>query len=584
MCGFFFYYSKTKKRLSKEEISNLKKIQHARGPDYSGYINYKNCHFFHNRLKIIDLKNVSNQPMISSKSGNLIIFNGEIYNFQELKDKFLKNYSFYSKSDTEVILYLYEELGADFINHLNGIFSFIIFDAKKNSVYLARDRFGVKPLNIYNDNKSLIISSEIKPILYIKNDISINQNLIKDYLINGYVHHSSKTLFKKVFLLDQASYKIFNLNYFKFVKNKIYWKLKKDKSLMVKTSEEFKENYQYQFKRSLDLNFTSDVDISMLISSGFDSRYMYKTLEKYYDSNIKTFTFGWGDKKYDESNFVEKNIIKNNKNHKTYKVKLDNFIDNLNNMIHLSESPIGGLGTYGVFKITEFIKKQNIKVILSGEGSDELNFGYVNMHASFINELKDKSKQKKELNYFNELYNETLSLKELKDKYLKSNLLTPDGMPMSLKSNKKDLTSEQIQKNYVHKFKLPKLLHFQDRAGGGYGIESRYPFLDHELVNFCFSNNNEYKISNGITKNHIRLEEDNRLSKKFVASPQREFLKDNYKNIFKYIKGGHLEELELIDIKKFQKDYFNYSKRKELGNSFFVWKVLNMELFLNKFL
>ena len=291
-----------------------------------------------------------------------------------------------------------------------------------------------------------------------------------------------------------------------------------------------------------------------------------------------------GKKKYDESKYVEKNIINSIKNHKTYKVSLDNFLEDLQNMINLSESPIGGLGTFGVFQMYKFIQKQNIKVVLSGEGSDELNFGYKNMHASFINEITDKDKQAKELIIFNKIYKENLSIQELINKYLKANLLTPDGREMSLSNKTSTLSSANIQKNYIKKYKLPKLLHFQDRAGGGYGIESRYPYLENDLVDFCFSNNNEYKIINGITKQHIRLNKDKRLTKKFVASPQREFFKNNFKNIFEYVKNGNLKKLGLVDIDEFENSYYSYSIDKNLGNSFFAWKVLNMEIFLINFI
>tara|TARA_B100001093_G_scaffold505879_1_gene563906 strand:- start:2311 stop:4065 length:1755 start_codon:yes stop_codon:yes gene_type:complete len=584
MCGFFFYYNNDGDKLNIKQISELKKIQHKRGPDYAGFIKYKNCYFFHNRLKIIDLKNVSNQPMMCKKTGNVIIFNGEIYNFSNLKEKYLRDYKFFSKSDTEVILYLYEKLGYEFVRQLNGIFSFVIYDQKKNIIYIARDRFGVKPLNIYYDNKEIIFSSEIKPILYLKNNISINKRLVNQYLINGYIHHSTRTLFDKITTLDQAFYQIFDLNKFNFTKKQQYWKLKKNKSLHVKSADEFKKVYHEYFKNSLNLNITSDVDISMMLSSGFDSRFMYNKLEEFYEHKIKTFSFGWNDKKYDESQYVENNIIKSKSNHKTFKINLDNFLVDLEHMIKLSESPIGGLGSFGVFKMYESIQKQNIKVVLSGEGSDELNFGYINMHASYINEINDKTKQKKELNIFNEIYDENLSLDNLRNKYLKANLLTPDGKEMSNLNNSTTLSSNKIQNNYIKKYKLPKLLHFQDRAGGGYGIESRYPYLENDLVDFCFSNNNEYKIINGITKQHIRLNEDKRLTKKFVAAPQREFFKKNYKSIYEYIKNGNLKKLGLVDINEFEKLYHSYSKSNNLGNSFFAWKILNMEIFLNNFI
>ena len=123
-------------------------------------------------------------------------------------------------------MHLYEKLGYEFVKQLNGIFSFVIFDKKKNIIYIARDRFGVKPLNIYHDHEEIIFSTEIKPIL-LKNNISINIRLIKQYLLNGYLHHNNKTLFNDISTLDQARFKVFDLNKFKFTHDEEYWKLKK---------------------------------------------------------------------------------------------------------------------------------------------------------------------------------------------------------------------------------------------------------------------------------------------------------------------------------------------------------------------
>ena len=143
--------------------------------------------------------------MVCKKTGNIIIFNGEIYNFNYLKNKYLRDYQFYTNSDTEVILHLYEKLGYEFVKQLNGIFSFVIFDNKKNIIYIARDRFGVKPLNIYHDHeRDNLKAGQLNHILFLKNNISINIRLIKQYLLNGYLHHNNKTLFNDISTLDQA--------------------------------------------------------------------------------------------------------------------------------------------------------------------------------------------------------------------------------------------------------------------------------------------------------------------------------------------------------------------------------------------
>ena len=152
MCGYTFYFDKdSTKPISQKIVKNILNLQKHRGPDFSKYVSYKNYHFFHNRLKIIDLSDKANQPM-NDDNGNIILFNGEIYNYLELIKKFnIKNLK--TKSDTEVILHLYNKLGKDFVKELNGIFTFLIYNKKNNEIFVARDRFGVKPLFYYYDKK-----------------------------------------------------------------------------------------------------------------------------------------------------------------------------------------------------------------------------------------------------------------------------------------------------------------------------------------------------------------------------------------------------------------------------------------------
>ena len=159
----------------------------------------------------------------------------------------------------------------------------------------------------------------------------------------------------------------------------------------------------------------------------------------------------------------------------------------------------------------------------------------------------------------------------------------PDGTMMSNDKNKKSITLDQMILNYVFKIKLPKLLSFLDKSGGAFGLETRFPFLDHNLVEFCFSNPANYKISNGQTKaNLTSFLNQRKINKLFVVTPQREFIKKNYFEILEYIKGGYLENKNLINLKSFENELISYSKNKSLGNSFFAWKVLNLEIFFKK--
>ena len=189
MCGFLVYASKSNNILSEVIKKKILNSQKHRGPDKSSYIKIDNIYFFHNRLKIIDLSDKANQPFISNKTGNIIVFNGEIYNFKELRKKLL-NRKFKSHSDTEVLLYLYEKYGDNFVKFINGMFSIVIYDKKKKKLFSVRDRFGIKPLYMYQDKEKVIYSTEIKPILLLNNKIVPDLEEIKKYIATGLLYEN----------------------------------------------------------------------------------------------------------------------------------------------------------------------------------------------------------------------------------------------------------------------------------------------------------------------------------------------------------------------------------------------------------
>ena len=398
----------------------------------------------------------------------------------------------------------------------------------------------------------------------------------------GELCNSKKTLFKNVYYHDTSTVNIYSLNLRKIIKSFKYWNLKKDKNLYCKSREEFLENYNFLFKKSLKLNLISDRPIGLALSSGIDSSYILKQLQNEKLNNYMTYTFGWKNKKYDEIELTRNNENINRRLFKSLRISFNKFFENLNDAIFYHESPIGGFGTYTLYMLFKKVKKDGVKVMLTGEGSDEFNLGYLPHHAAYINEIKNRFKRKEQLGIFNKIYNKQLNLKELKNNFLKHNISAPDGTSLGANISKKDFSLDMMIKQYAFNTKLPKLLHFLDRCGGAHGIESRVPFLDHELVDFTYNNPSHYKIHNGQVKSN--LSSQSKISKKLlVATPQREFIKENYKEIMNFIEKGELIKRDLIDINKFKSEFKDYVLSKKLGNSFFVWKYLNMELFLKKF-
>ena len=606
MCGYIVYYNKNeKKSLSKSNINNILKIQKHRGPDFAGFKNEKNILFFHNRLKVIDFSSVANQPFQSQKTGNIIVFNGEIYNYKELKKKYNLN-NFQSKSDTEVILKLYENYGLSFVKQLNGIFSFIIYDKNKKTLTVARDRFGVKPLYYYFDKKKIIFSTEIKPILHFVKNYKVNLEKIKHYIASGLLDYNKNTFFKEVYSLDSATLAIFSIKKLKFIYKKKYWKLKKNKKLVCSSYKSFERKFYHYAKKSFQLNLVSDAKIALMLSSGIDSNFIKSFIERKLNFKLKCYTYGWKMKKYDEVAKLKK-LKFIDKNCKFLIVDPVKIFSNLKNLIYKFEWPLGGFATAAQHYLMKKIKKKNIKVTLSGEGCDEFMLGYRNLKILHLYDLYKKNR-----NLFNKELNNSKITREIvgnnrkkflisAKNFLNEKIYSPDGMNLEdsdlLYIKKKYLNKSKNYKfddvvlNYAFKSKLPKLLTYFDKASALTGIEGRVPLLDHNLVELVFSNSNNFKFFNGQSKypliNWLKKNNANFYASKLeVATPQREFFKNKkiFNQVMKLIKYGYLNKLKIINLDKFYNKYKQYLYQDNLGNSFFIWKIVNCELFLKNFL
>ena len=268
MCGFIGVYKKNfDVDISKNDITKALKVINHRGPDYSNVTLEKNVILGHNRLKIIDTSSSANQPFYSQDKRYALIFNGEIYNFLILKEKYFKDETFISNSDTELLLKGLINFKEGFIKHLNGMFAFLFIDFQKNKIILARDRFGKKPLYIYEDSEKIIWSSEIKAILKVpKVKKEIDLNAISEYLKRQYVPFPL-TGFKNIKKFEQSSYQIIRNGVAE--KNEKYWSL--DYCFKRKGNiNELIEEFSIIMESSVNLRLISDVPLGVFLSGGID--------------------------------------------------------------------------------------------------------------------------------------------------------------------------------------------------------------------------------------------------------------------------------------------------------------------------
>ena len=371
MCGISGIYSPVNK-IDSGIIELMSDKLHHRGPDEEGYYHNEYFHFGHKRLKIIDLGK-GQQPMISDDGRYVLVYNGELYNYKELRSNLEKNnFTFDTQSDTEVLLKMYQFHGKDCLKYFNGMFAFAIFDIKDKHLFIARDRVGIKPLYFYNKNGVFLFASELKAILqYPKLDKKLDYNFINEYFT--WRHSISDiTPFKYVKKFPAGHHAIINVNM--DIKLEKYWELDWSSNDMVSESEII-ENMEMELNNSVARRMISDVPVGVFLSGGLDSSTIAYFMSKNSSKPINTFTVGFSaGSKYDEVQYGKRVAEQIGSNH--HEINVDpTSVNNLGKIIYHMDEPIGDPAIIPTFLMSEQAK-QEVTVILSGEGSDEVNGGY----------------------------------------------------------------------------------------------------------------------------------------------------------------------------------------------------------------
>lgn len=394
MCGIngFNWDNKKKINLMNESIKH-------RGPDNQQTEIFPWASFGHLRLSIIDCSENGNQPLYDTTKNFCIVFNGEIYNYLELKEKYLKDISLHTKTDTEIILEMYKKYGETCVNYFNGMWSFAIINLKDETIFCSRDRLGIKPFHYYWNGDKFIFSSEIKAILEHDIKTEIRKEAITSYLKYRYVIND-ETFFKNIKKLVPGS----NLTYNHKEKNitiKSYWDLKQTESLDDYKTE--KKEIETIFNSAVKYRLISDVETSCITSGGLDSSYIsaIAAIEK---KNIRTYTVRFEEEGYDESSFAKILSQKYNTNHTVITINDKQYWDAMKTFQQFKDEPIGVPNEVALYLLFKEIKK-NVKVTLAGEGADEIFGGYGRIFRSpFLFEKKFiENKELTFLDYFMEI-------------------------------------------------------------------------------------------------------------------------------------------------------------------------------------
>jgi len=640
MCGFVGYVNKNMDQIDSNMIKSMMKLQEHRGPDDSGLTlfssngknslsyNQNELKNFHskdnkfklnggigfNRLSVIDVSKNGHQPMANKDKSIYIMFNGEIYNAFQLKNELIdKNYNFKSKTDTEIILALYEKYGLEFtLKKLNGMFAICILDLKKNQIFLARDRFGIKPIYYIFNEKFFSFSSELKSFLAINNfQFKLNKEHLSEYFIFRYLAPPN-TLVSGVNLLQPGEYVIFKDNE---IKKKIYFDCQNfDKEI---DNEDNKlEVLEEKLKLSVKSQLMSDVNLGCQLSGGIDSS-LITLFAKKFTKKLETFSILFEDKKLSEESYIKKVINELDLMNFSSEFDYKNFYNDLCDSIWSFDAPLSQINSVGIFNLAK-LAKSRVKVLLSGEGADEIHGGYPRFtRFIFFNLLNNILKKKllpfsivsKKFKIFE--YNKIFSLDSndiiillssvhsFKDI---SNLVPKVDLVVGLDSRRKMINKINLpnkQKSIIYEMKtyMHDLFIKQDKMTMAHSIENRVPFLDNDLVNYSVSyltnSNFDYSYFSNVTKNtkkYLKQISTKYFGKKFsyrtksgFTFPLRKILKDNHfrKPIEEEI-IPKINSSKLYNFKKILKIWTNIdsSSSSEIE---LLFSIITFEIWLKKF-
>lgn len=602
------------------EIMN--KIQSHRGPDGEG-IWVKESRivgFAHRRLSILDLTDRGNQPM-TDQSGNWLCFNGEIYNYLELKEEL--NSKFLTDSDTEVILKAYEKWGIDCVSHFKGMFAFALWDNKKHKLFCARDRFGIKPFYYMIQDNVFYFASEGKALLPFVDEIKTDIDGFQDYLTFQFCL-GNKTLFKNIKQLEPAHLIEIENGVFKNYRYwQVYYNIDWDHS-----EKYFSEKLEELLFSTIKYHIRSDVPIGGYVSGGIDSSAIAAIVSTAIGHDkFMGFTgkFSSEGHEYDESRYAEDVAEKYNFQLKQIDIGYQDFIANIEKVIYYLDMPVAGPGSFCQYMVSK-LASQNRKVVLGGQGGDEIFGGYTRYLIAYFEQciygaiegtmnsgnfivtyesiipnltsLKNYIPMLKEFwksglfdtidkRYF-KLINRAPDVQEcVREEYLDNYQPYESFCKVFNANNVKKVSYFDSMTHFDFKTLLPALLQVEDRMSMAHGLESRVPLLDHELIEFAATIPANFKLKDGnmkyifkkITAPYLPQSINKRTDKMGFPLPLNSWVKNEAKDyVYDIFTSQKAKTRNLIDNKKVLNKIQEESK---FGRN--IWGMLSLELWQREF-
>lgn len=613
MCGIAGVLSHSQSFDVAAYLSVAEQMQKHRGPDIQDQKIIKsgawNLGLAHQRLSVLDLSQAGAQPMSSAGEQSCIIYNGEVYNYIELKEQ-LNTVDFASKTDTEVLLYALQEWGIDkALQQFNGMWAFVWFDAVKQKLYLCRDRAGVKPLYYFCKDNTLYFSSEVKTILDASKELfSINYQAVGEYLVQSLQDSEHNTFFNEIKAVPAAHYIEIDLTQPELNLNLVgYWNVLNSPAY---EGNDLVGHVKTLFDDAVKIRLRSDVPVGVTLSGGLDSSSIAATMKKHLinTENLHVISAVAPDSGLDESEFID--IMADSLKVHVHKVHLkwqaEEAIELLKKTIWHNDAPVGSFSNVAHYLLMQKAHELGITVILSGQGADELLCGYKKYLGFYIQSLLRGKRMLKTIGVLlSFLANKTIisqfNLKEAK-RYL----------PKRFRTKEIDITGTQLKNNYVPKalglqrnqtvqqrqasdltqYSVPFLTHYEDRMSMAWSREIRLPFLDYRLMELFINLPIKNKLSKGWTKYILRQAMDELLPKQITwrkdkqgfVNPQEEWLRNElYETVIDYFGPNALMfQLGLVDRDKLLEKYRLYCANSSKGSVWYrdIFNPLSLEIWL----
>lgn len=584
MCGIAALVNKDGRPASAEALRVLMADIEHRGPDGVGYFSCANVGLGHRRLRIIDLSDAGNQPMTAAGQPVHLVYNGEIYNYLELRSELISlGHHFTTDSDSEVLLQAYLAWGIDCTTHFNGMWSFALLDYRKRRLFCSRDRFGEKPLYYCDRANQFVAASEIRQLLPFLSERRANREHLVDFLLTSITDHSQDTFFRGVKKVPAGHNLIFSLDKNTFELSR-YYRVTRSEALRRATASEAIEEFSGVLESSVNLRLRSDVEVGTCLSGGLDSSSIATLAAGTYATNagraFSAITAVSTQASNDESAFAKTIVDHSGLNWIQVKPSFEDFQTYLPSVVCAQEEPFGGPSIIMQYAVMRAARAHGITVLLDGQGGDETLLGYPKYYAAALWQMLNDGGVVSMLRLAKNIIGADADITPLRllmyaiaglsarsryhfyrwrHRYLRACPAFPDHLRAFARGCRNVFELQVLEHERTN---LPVLLRYEDKNSMANSVEARLPFLDHRVVETALSLPTTVKVRDGWTKWLLRQMMSERMPSDVVwrrnkfgfEAPELQWLSRHDDEMRRKIVGSELLK-ELCDMSALRKGY-----------------------------